>query len=136
MSHPVIKNYEVNLHRAIMWETDTGWRIVKYQERKPGSNVWLDVEHTEHPSFVGADHAYDSIMKRHFPHVVLRQVMRTNEVQAQRILHLTILAIGCSKHPSYRVKREPRADCDCCLKMWKAHLALQEMAKSGGPSNG
>jgi len=43
-----------------------------------------------------------------------------------RMRVLEILVDGCKKHPAYRAKREPKADCDMCRKMWRARKQLDE----------
>ena len=40
---------------------------------------------------------------------------------------LTILAVGCKKHPAYRALRPATGMCKPCVRMWQARQKLQEL---------
>lgn len=61
----------------------------------------------------------------------IARITALNTHQVQRMIHLTILAVGCSKHPSYRAKRKITTLCEDCIRMWAASQALKEMAGNG-----
>ena len=47
----------------------------------------------------------------------------------KRIELLTILVVGCKKHPAYRAIRPATGRCKPCIEMWEARLDLQTLDK-------
>lgn len=45
---------------------------------------------------------------------------------AWRERRLEVLVNGCKKHPAYRAKRTPTADCEDCVRMRVARLELND----------
>ena len=39
---------------------------------------------------------------------------------------MRVLVAGCKKHPAYRAIRPATGNCEPCVKMWKAQLALEK----------
>lgn len=66
----------------------------------------------------------------------IARITTLNTQQTRRMIHLTVLAVGCSQHSSYRARRKVTTFCETCNLMWEASQALKEMAqeeeKSGG----
>lgn len=64
----------------------------------------------------------------------IARIIALNTQQAIRMAHLTVLAVGCSEHSSYRAKRRITTSCATCNRMQAASEALKEMAKEEAPN--
>jgi hypothetical protein len=52
---------------------------------------------------------------------------KSTEYSDAIIRNLRILAEGCRKHPAYRARRKATGNCEPCMRMYKARLALDEL---------
>ena len=64
-------------------------------------------------------------------HRVMADAMLNITVLQKLVVWLCILSGGCPKHPAYRVKKKPIADCIDCKNLWGVREEVVKMQKNG-----
>ena len=64
-------------------------------------------------------------------HKVMADAMLNITVLQKLVVWLSILSGGCPKHPAYRAKKKPIADCIDCKNLWGVREEIVKMQKNG-----